>query len=125
MSLGALPLYAQAAWPSKPIRFVVPFVPGGTSDIVARTVAQELAKILGVPVVIDNKAGGGGVPAMQDVARAAPDGYTVIPLRLRRHTRTATAHPQRRTARHCHWHPPARTLPARGAHRGRDELQRF
>ncbi len=78
MSLGAWPSLAQTVWPSKPIRFVVPFVPGGTSDIVARTVAQELAKILGVPVVIDNKAGGGGVPAMQDVARAAPDGYTVI-----------------------------------------------
>lgn len=78
MSLGAWPSLAQNAWPSQPIRFVVPFVPGGTSDIVARTVAQELAKILGVPVVIDNKAGGGGVPAMQDVARAAPDGDTVI-----------------------------------------------
>jgi tripartite-type tricarboxylate transporter receptor subunit TctC len=79
MSLGVLPSHAQTAWPSKPIRFVVPFVPGGTSDIVARTVAQELAKNLGVPVVIDNKAGGGGVPAMQDVARAAPDGPLIYP----------------------------------------------
>ena len=72
------PGLAQPAWPAKPIRFVVPFVPGGTSDIVARQVAQELTKQLGVAVLIDNKAGGGGVPAMQEVARAAPDGYTVI-----------------------------------------------
>ena len=69
---------AQPAWPAKPIRFVVPFVPGGTSDIVARQVAQELTKQLGVAVLIDNKAGGGGVPAMQEVARSVPDGYTVI-----------------------------------------------
>jgi len=72
------PLYAQPAWPTKPIRFVVPFVPGGTSDIVARTVSNELAKVLGVAVIVDNKAGGGGVPAMQEVARAAPDGHTII-----------------------------------------------
>ena len=69
---------AQATWPSKTIRFVVPFVPGGTSDIVARTVANELTRQLGTPVVIDNKAGGGGVPAMQEVARAAADGHTII-----------------------------------------------
>lgn len=71
-------LHAQASWPSRPIRFVVPFVPGGTSDIVARTVANELTKQLGVPVLIDNKSGGGGVPAMLEVSRSAPDGYTVI-----------------------------------------------
>jgi tripartite-type tricarboxylate transporter receptor subunit TctC len=65
-------------WPTKSIRFVVPFVPGGTSDIVARTTATELSKILGVAVVIDNKSGGGGVPAMQEVARSAPDGHTII-----------------------------------------------
>lgn len=69
---------AQTAWPSKPVRFVVPFVPGGTSDIVARTVANELTRQLGGPVLIDNKSGGGGVPAMQEVARAPADGHTII-----------------------------------------------
>ena len=70
--------FSQSTWPQKPIRFIVPFVPGGTSDIVARTVGQELSRQLPFPVVLDNKAGGGGVPAMQEVAKAAPDGYTMI-----------------------------------------------
>ncbi len=69
---------AQPAWPSRPIRLVNPFVPGGTSDIVSRAVASELSKQLGVQVIVDNKGGGGGVPAMQDVAKSAPDGYTMI-----------------------------------------------
>lgn len=69
---------AQSTWPQKPIRFIVPFVPGGTSDIVARTVGQELSKQLPYPVILENKAGGGGVPAMQEVAKSAPDGYTMI-----------------------------------------------
>ncbi len=69
---------AQANWPTKPVRFIVPFVPGGTSDIVARTVANELTKQLGSPVLIENKSGGGGVPAMQEVARAPADGHTII-----------------------------------------------
>jgi len=70
--------FSQSTWPQKPIRFIVPFVPGGTSDIVARTVGQELSRQLPYPVVLENKAGGGGVPAMQEVAKAAPDGYTMI-----------------------------------------------
>jgi tripartite-type tricarboxylate transporter receptor subunit TctC len=69
---------AQSAWPSKSIRFVTPFAPGGTSEIVARAVAVELTKQLGQTVYVENKGGGGGVPAMQDVARAIPDGHTVI-----------------------------------------------
>jgi tripartite-type tricarboxylate transporter receptor subunit TctC len=71
-------LFAQSAWPSKPIRFVVPFAPGGTSEIVARSVAAELTKQLGQSVFVENKPGGAGVVAMQDVAKSAPDGYTVI-----------------------------------------------
>ena len=69
---------AQANWPKQSIRFVVPFAPGGSSEIVARTVAFELSKQLGQTVYIENKGGGAGLPAMQDVARAAPDGYTLI-----------------------------------------------
>jgi tripartite-type tricarboxylate transporter receptor subunit TctC len=69
---------AQSAWPTKPIRFVVPFAPGGTSEIVARTVANELSKQLGQTVYVENKGGGAGIPAMAEVAKAAPDGHTII-----------------------------------------------
>jgi tripartite-type tricarboxylate transporter receptor subunit TctC len=76
---GLLSLAAQAqSWPTKPIRLVVPFAPGGTSSIVARSVAAEMSKGLGQEVYIENKGGGGGNVAMQDVARAEPDGYTLI-----------------------------------------------
>jgi tripartite-type tricarboxylate transporter receptor subunit TctC len=69
---------AQATWPRQSVRFVVPFAPGGTSEIVARTVANELSKQLGHTVFVDNKGGGAGIPAMQDVAKATPDGHTII-----------------------------------------------
>ena len=77
--LGVPVARAQAgAWPRQSVRFVVPFAPGGTSEIVARTVANELTKQLGQTVFVDNKGGGAGIPAMQEVAKAAPDGHTVI-----------------------------------------------
>ncbi len=69
---------AQGGWPSQSIRFVVPFAPGGTSEIVARTVANELTKQLGQTVYVDNKGGGAGLPAMGEVAKAKPDGHTLI-----------------------------------------------
>jgi tripartite-type tricarboxylate transporter receptor subunit TctC len=65
-------------YPNKPIRLVVPFAPGGSSTIVARSVAMEMEKGLGQPIVIENKGGGGGSLAMHDVARSDPDGYTLI-----------------------------------------------
>src|SRR5687768_1501129 len=65
-------------YPIKPIRLVVPFAPGGSSTIVARSVAAEMEKGLGQPIVVENKGGGGGNVAMSDVARADPDGYTMI-----------------------------------------------
>jgi len=74
----ALPAIGQSAWPSKAIRFVVPFAPGGTSEIVARSVAAELSKQFGQSVFVENKPGGAGVTAMQDVAKSAPDGHTII-----------------------------------------------
>jgi tripartite-type tricarboxylate transporter receptor subunit TctC len=70
--------WAQSAWPKQSVRFVVPFAPGGTSEIVARTVANELTRQLGQTVYVDNKGGGAGIPAMADVAKAAPDGHTII-----------------------------------------------
>jgi tripartite-type tricarboxylate transporter receptor subunit TctC len=76
----ALPLgsQAQAAWPRQSVRFVVPFAPGGTSEIVARTVAHEMTRGLGQTVYVENKGGGAGIPAMAEVAKAAPDGHTLI-----------------------------------------------
>ena len=68
---------AQAAWPSKPIRFVVPFAPGGSSEIVARSTAVELTKWLGQSVFVDNKPGGAGNVAMADVG-SSTDQHTVI-----------------------------------------------
>ena len=80
--LGALLLCAGAAqaqsYPSKPIRLVVPFAPGGSSSLVARIMAAEMEKGLGRQIVIENKGGGGGNIAMQDVARSEADGYTLI-----------------------------------------------
>ena len=73
----SLAAHAQA-FPTKPIRLVVPFAPGGSSSIVARAVGAEMEKVLGQPIVIDNKPGGGGNVAMSDVAKSEPDGYTLI-----------------------------------------------
>jgi len=74
VSAGAL---AQA-FPTKPIRLVVPFAPGGSSSIVARAFAAEMEKGLGQSIVVDNKPGGGGNVAMLEVAKSDPDGYTLI-----------------------------------------------
>jgi tripartite-type tricarboxylate transporter receptor subunit TctC len=70
--------HAQGGYPTKSIRLVVPFATGGTSEIVARAVAQQLTAQLGQSVVVENKAGGAGTIAMSEVAQSAPDGYTLI-----------------------------------------------
>jgi len=68
---------AQAPWPSKPIRYIVPFAPGGTTDILARVVGEKLGPALGTTIVVENKAGQGGSVGAAELARAAPDGYTI------------------------------------------------
>jgi tripartite-type tricarboxylate transporter receptor subunit TctC len=79
LSITVLPtVYAQSTWPTKSVRFLVPFAPGGTSEIVARSVAAEMTKALGHSVFVENKPGGAGVVAMQDAMRATPDGHTII-----------------------------------------------
>jgi tripartite-type tricarboxylate transporter receptor subunit TctC len=79
LGLGSMSGLARAqAWPTKPVRFVVPFAPGGTSEIVARSVAAEMTKSMGQSFFVENKAGGAGVVAMSEVAKAAPDGHTII-----------------------------------------------
>ncbi len=69
---------AQATYPDRPIRLIVPFPPGGTSDVVGRIFAEALAKQIGQPVVVENRGGAGGTVGSRAVASAAPDGYTLL-----------------------------------------------
>jgi tripartite-type tricarboxylate transporter receptor subunit TctC len=82
VALGALlspgPALAQDAYPSKPVHLLVPFPPGGAVDIVARTISDELSRLWGQSIVVENRPGAGGTLAAAAAARAAPDGYTLI-----------------------------------------------
>lgn len=77
-ALAAAPVLAQGDWPSRPIRIVVPYPAGGTTDQLARAIAQPLQETLGQPIVVENKAGAGGTLGTDLVAKAAPDGYTFV-----------------------------------------------
>jgi len=85
IALAALALFAAAAlpaaadsWPSKPVKIIVPFGPGGFTDVVARILQKELAPALGQPIIIENRPGAGSTIGTDAVAKAAPDGYTLV-----------------------------------------------
>jgi tripartite-type tricarboxylate transporter receptor subunit TctC len=78
-SLGAATsAFAQEAYPSKPVRMIVPFPPGGATDLVARMITQRLSEILGRQVYVENRGGAGGAVGSEVAAKAAPDGYTLV-----------------------------------------------
>jgi tripartite-type tricarboxylate transporter receptor subunit TctC len=77
---------AQSAWPTRPIRWIVPFAPGGGTDTVSRLIADQLSRSLGQTVVVDNKGGAGGNIGTFELARAAPDGYTLGLISVTSHT---------------------------------------
>ncbi|HEV7800339.1 MAG TPA: tripartite tricarboxylate transporter substrate-binding protein, partial [Burkholderiales bacterium] len=69
---------AESKYPSKPVRFIAPFVPGGPTDTMARLLNVKMQESMGVPVVVDNRGAAGGIIGFELVARAAPDGYTLL-----------------------------------------------
>ena len=81
LAMGAVPgagAWAQGAFPSRPIRIIVPYAPGGTTDIVGRRMGQRLSELLGQPVVVENRAGGNTGIGAEAVAKSAPDGHTLL-----------------------------------------------
>src|SRR5262245_23588906 len=78
IGLGSAGAASAQTYPSRPIRIIVPFLAGGTVDIVARQIGQQLSTLLGQPVVIDNRPGGGTTIALKAVATSEPDGYTLL-----------------------------------------------
>ncbi|HEX6363604.1 MAG TPA: tripartite tricarboxylate transporter substrate-binding protein, partial [Albitalea sp.] len=78
-ALAASPAFAQAqGYPSRPVHMLIPYPPGGTTDVMARTLEDPLSKALGQTVLVENKAGASGVLAAREVARGKPDGYTLF-----------------------------------------------
>ncbi len=75
---GMAPAAAAETWPSRPVKLVVPFSAAGTADLLARLVADRLGPVLGQPVVVEHRPGAGGIVGQEQVARASPDGYTLV-----------------------------------------------
>ncbi|NCY25618.1 MAG: tripartite tricarboxylate transporter substrate binding protein, partial [Alphaproteobacteria bacterium] len=117
----AAPALAQSPWPNRPVRMVIPFAPGGGTDIGGRILCQRLAEIWGQPVVVENRGGAGGMIGTRAVGAAAPDGYTLLfngtlsILRDGFDPRSVTDHVVRATITHnivvVNEHVPVRTLP--------------
>ena len=76
--LGISTVFAQGNYPNKPMRWIVPYAPGGGTDVIARPISIKLGEVLGQPIVYDNRGGGGGLIAGEFVAKSAPDGYTLL-----------------------------------------------
>src|SRR5256885_16867488 len=76
--LGAGPAMAQEKFPSRPIKVLVPYAPGGATDIVARVIAENMRQTLGQSVLVENKPGAFGIVAIEELARSKPDGYTLM-----------------------------------------------
>ncbi len=91
-ALLSAPALAQAPFPDRPVRYIVPFPPGGLTDIMARLVGQKLSEIWSRPVVIENRAGGNALIGADAVAKAAPDGHTLLAITMT-HTVNATLFP--------------------------------
>src|SRR5262245_16071693 len=94
IALAAAPATRAQAWPAKPVRIVVPFAAGGTTDIIARALAPELQRAFGHPFVVDNKPGAGGNTGAAEVAKAPNDGYTLLMGTVGTHAINASLYPK-------------------------------
>src|ERR1700712_2770559 len=93
--LAASPAQAEDKWPSRPITYIVPFAAGGTTDVLGRVIANKLGPALGTTVVVDNKPGAGGNIGSDFVAKAAPDGYTILGGTISSHAINIGLYPSR------------------------------
>src|SRR6188508_3049635 len=95
LAVGASLAYAQSAvYPNKPVRWVVPFPPGGSADIMGRMIGQDLTKALGQQVVIENRAGASAIVGSEYVAKSAPDGYTLLQANVSQMTIHPSVYPK-------------------------------
>ncbi|WP_316149674.1 tripartite tricarboxylate transporter substrate binding protein [Cupriavidus sp. BIC8F] len=93
-ALPAKPAWAQDGWPAKPITYIVPFAAGGSTDVLGRLIGQRLSQALGQPVVIENRPGAGGNVGSDYVAKAAPDGYTLVGGTISSHAINVSLYPK-------------------------------